>query len=81
MSMQTLQSPATRTPRPTTASKATRLRRKEIDSILRHWAGPVPPASLMAGMLYQLGFGTTDAAVEQDYVALNLTPGVVAVHV
>jgi hypothetical protein len=68
------------TARRTRTGKTTQLRRREIHSFVRHSAGFVPPASLMVGMLEQVGCETTEATVEQDYETLKFTADLIAMH-
>lgn len=80
MHQQQLRPPRTSHTRRARKGKVMKLRRQEIHSLIRHWAGVVPPVSITVGMLDLLGIEATDDAVEQDYEALGFTPGQPAMH-
>ena len=80
MHQQELCPPRTTPTRRTRKGKLRKLRRQEIHSFVRHWAGVVPPVSLTVGMLDALGIQATEDTVEQDYEALGFTPGLLPMH-
>lgn len=80
MHQQELRPPRTTPTHRTRKGKLAKLRRQEIHSFVRHWAGVVPPVSLTVGMLDVLGIEAAEDTVESDYEVLRFIPGLPAMH-